>query len=394
VSSDPALVVKFYVFNGAGTPVDAANLDGLGSRPVPQLCMVCHGGFIPNPSGATATTGGVPTPVFGSRDDVKLNAKFLPFDLRNFTFAAPDSDAANPNNKLNQQTKFKTLNQMAKVAPPPDPADPSSNVISDLFDAWYPGATTTQQEGAVVPAWNADALHSNFYVQVEGKACRTCHVTNASSNLRFEQPGSAGVGFVGNLGLVQQRVCKDHVMPHARRTHDLFWTSVAPSQPAQLQAFGDSLNSNGWQNVNAPGADTTLACGEEFTPGGGSPVSPGNFTPVETIFSGNCVGCHNTANSATGFGHLDLSTNAYSNIVNHASFELPSMNRITSSDTAHSYLLHKVIGDHSTLSGCPLITPCFSGTPVACGGKMPCGGSLSAGDITTITNWITGGALP
>jgi hypothetical protein len=397
--SDPDRVVKFYVFNAAGDPVDAANLDGLGARPIPQLCMVCHGGYIPNPSGATTTTGTPPvhTPVFcgpGHPNDVKLKAKFLPFDLRNFTFAAPDSDAANPNNKLNQQSKFQTLNQMVKVAPPPDVADPSSNVISDLYDAWYPANALPQLESAVVSQWNTDALHSNFYVQVEGRSCRTCHVTNASPNLRFEKPGNAGVGFEGNLGLVQQRVCKDHVMPHARRTHDLFWTSTNPSQPAQLQAFGDSLNNNGWQNVNAPGVDPTLACGEEFTPGGGSPVSPGNFTPVQTVFSGSCVGCHNTANAASGFGHLDLSTNAYSNIVNHASFELPSMNRITSSDTAHSYLLHKINGTHTGLAGCPVITPCFGGTAVACGGRMPCGGTLGAPDVTTITNWITGGALP
>lgn len=390
--SDNTLVTKFYVFNGAGTPVDAANLDGVGTRPVPQLCMVCHGGFIPNPSGVTTTTGGVHTPVFSSEADVKLNAKFLPFDLRNYTFAAPDSDVANPNNKLNQQTKFQTLNQMVKVAPPPDVADPSTNVIKDLYDAWYPGGALPQQETAVVPLWGTDLLHRNFYVNVVGRSCRTCHATNAAASLRFEQPGNAGVGFDGNLGRVQQRVCKEHVMPHARRTHDLFWTSVDPSQPAQLQAYGDSLNSNSWQNVNNSGVDPQLACSEGFTPGGGTPISPGDYTPVKTIFSGNCVGCHNTANAATGFGHLDLSTadGGYANIVNRASSELPSMNRITSANPNLSYLLHKLNGDQASQPG-SFVAP-------GPGARMPfgCSGSscLSAADITTITNWINGGALP
>ncbi|MFT4928612.1 MAG: hypothetical protein ACI8WB_004731, partial [Phenylobacterium sp.] len=55
-------VVKFYVYKKALTTVDArtptnplgayarsisANLDGQGERPVPQLCMVCHGGQVP-----------------------------------------------------------------------------------------------------------------------------------------------------------------------------------------------------------------------------------------------------------------------------------------------------------------------------------------------------------
>jgi hypothetical protein len=60
-------------------------------------------------------------------------------------------------------------------------------------------------------------------------ACRTCHVANPSPTLRFEKPGAAGAGFDGNLGTIQLRVCKEHKMPHARRTHDLFWTSVDPS---------------------------------------------------------------------------------------------------------------------------------------------------------------------
>lgn len=390
--SDPARVVKFYVFDKNGNPQDAANLDGLGARPVPQLCMVCHGGFIPNPSGVTTTTGGVHTPVFASRNDVKLGAKFLPFDLRNYTFAAPDSDLANPNTKHNQQAAFQTLNQMVKVAPPPDLADPSSNVISDLYNAWYPANALPQLESAPVPLWNTDLLHSGFYVNVEGRSCRTCHATNASPNLRFEEPGTAGVGFEGNLGKVQQRACKEHVMPHARRTHDLFWTSVGPSQPAQLQAFGDSLNSNGWQNVNNNGVDPALACGEQFTPGGGAPVSGGAFTPVQTILSGNCVGCHNTANAVNGFGHLDLSgaDGGYAAIVNHVSFELPSMDRITSSNPPQSFLLHKLDGDQAGLPG-PF-------TPPGPGVRMPfnCSGAscLNAADITTITNWINGGALP
>ena len=38
-------------------------------------------------------------------------------------------------------------------------------------------------------------------------------------------------------------------MPHARRTHDLFWTSISPNRPAQLQTYGDTVNSFGWQIV-------------------------------------------------------------------------------------------------------------------------------------------------
>jgi hypothetical protein len=235
--SDTAQVVKFYVFvygnNPAGAPANAANLDGLGARRVPQLCMVCHGGHIPNPSGVTQTQSGIQTPVFGSRNDVKLDSKFLPFDLQNLTFVAAGNFS-----KTAQEDAFRQLNAMAKIAPPPNVAtDPTSNVISALFDAWYPGNVSPQIPNVAVALWDdpADpkrAQHKQIYIDTLGRACRTCHVTNADSGLRFDRPST----FDARLGAVQTRVCLQHVMPHARRTHDLFWTSISPSQPAGLQA--------------------------------------------------------------------------------------------------------------------------------------------------------------
>jgi hypothetical protein len=158
-TSDPQRVVKIFVFNGAGIPVDSANLDGLGKRPVPQLCMVCHGGAIPNPNGSTTTTLGVKTPVFrdpavdaaGSRADVKLNSKFLPFDLKSLSYSSQAGFDRN-----SQEGPFKTLNEIVKIAPPPDAADPTSSVITALFDTWYPGNVPPQKD-LVVPLWNTNA---------------------------------------------------------------------------------------------------------------------------------------------------------------------------------------------------------------------------------------------
>lgn len=395
VLSDPERVVKFYVFGGDGLPVDAANLDGLGARPVPQLCMACHGGFIPNPSGAPATAGGVPTAVFASRNDVKLGAKFLPFDLASFSYAAPDTDVGNPANKLNQQAAFRTLNQMVAAAPPPDPGDPSSTVIVDLLDAWYPGGATPQNEDAVVPAWNGDPLRRATYRGTVARGCRTCHVANPEPNLRFEAPGAvAGNSFDGNLGAIQLRVCRQHVMPHARRTHDLFWTSTGPNLPAQLQAYGDSVNANGWQVVGGFGVDPTLACGQEFTQGGAAPTA-GAFDASALVLS-TCVGCHNAGNAAPGSAFnvagLDLApAGAYAQLVGVAATELPSFDRVAfgSSDEDDSYLWRKIADTHLGLGG--YVAP---GPGVA----MPQGGPglLSADAVAaeTIRAWLQGGAAP
>lgn len=396
--SDAERVVKFYVFNQAGNPVNAANLDGLGERPVPQLCMVCHGGFIPNTINPLTSTG-VPTPAFASRDDVKLDAKFLPFDLSSFSYAAPDSDAANPFTKLNQQSQFRDLNKMVKVAPPPDPADPSSNVITALYDTWYPGDATPQRETEPVPLWSADALHKGIYTAVVAKSCRTCHVANAEPTLRFEKPlVSAGAGFDGNLGTVQSRVCKQHVMPHARRTHDLFWTSVGPSQPAQLQAYGDTLNTFGWQKVGALGVDETLLCGQEYTQGGGPPLQINPFAPVAKVFSGHCTNCHNPNNAAPNstFNVAGLNLeggasglDAYNRIANVASKEFPSMKLVESGTTTetNSYLWRKISNAHTGLGVYSSPGP---GDAMPQGTKGLTDKEPASADI--IRNWIINGA--
>jgi hypothetical protein len=383
---DNDLVVKFYVFDKDGNPVDDANLDGLGKRPVPQLCMVCHGGTIPNPSGIPSTGGGpisapVATAVFSGPADVKLNAKFLPFDLRSFAFAASDDDAANPFSELNQQTKFRDLNQIVKAAPPPDPSDPSSKVISDLYDAWYPGNEQIKQ--IVVPLWNTPGLlHSTTYREVVARACRTCHVANPDPTLRFERPGGSPgvVGFVDKLGAIQLRVCKQHVMPHARRTHDLFWTDY-------------------------PSPAGRLACGQEFTPGGGPLSPPTEFTPVATILSA-CVGCHNPSNalptSAINYAGLDLTpSNAYSNIVGVPSTEFPSLKRVEfqAATEVNSYLWKKISNTHKNLG---VYNPPGPGDPMpdldlnSTGGASSGQGFLASNpqDAEKIRSWIQSGAPP
>ena len=390
-TSDPERVVKFFVFSGAGTPLDKANLDGLGARPVPQLCMVCHGGFIPNPNGSTQTASGVKTPVFrdpavdgaGSRADVKLNAKYLPFDLKSLSYST-NAAFTQPA----QEGAFKTLNDIVKVSPAPDASDPSSNDISVLIDTWYPGNVIPQQNVAV-PLWNATPQQSAMYVNVIGRACRTCHITNPTPALRFDREvASSGVlGFEDALANVQQRVCKQHVMPHARRTHDLFWTSTSPSQPAQLQAYGDAVKtanpSVGWTIATS---SSDIFCGNEYTQGGGVIVTNTAFSPVSSIFTSNCTGCHNDGAAASaGVAKLGLDTDAYAHIVAVDAWELTSMKRI-GTNTGNSYLYRKLEGTHTGLGSYQSPGP---------GVQMPKNApNLSPADMTTISSWIAGGAQP
>jgi hypothetical protein len=241
-----------------------------------------------------------------------------------------------------------------------------------------------------VPLWNPDVQRRGIYTNMVARACRTCHVANPELTLRFEQPGtSAGVSFDGRLGQVQERVCREHVMPHARRTHDLFWTSLGPSQPAQLQIYGDSLAIFGWDVVgSSANVSEELLCGQEYTQGG--PPIQTAFSPVAQIFSSNgCTGCHSTAFAAQGL-NLDPDV-AYANIVNIPSTqETTGMPLITPNDPGNSYLVHKIFGTHdeSPVMGTGSQMPANR----ACTDHQSC---LNNDDETNaLLDWINTGALP
>ncbi|HEX2690823.1 MAG TPA: hypothetical protein VHN14_29615, partial [Kofleriaceae bacterium] len=44
-SAEPGYQIQFYTYDGNGDRREWAQLDTLGPRPVPQVCMTCHGGY-------------------------------------------------------------------------------------------------------------------------------------------------------------------------------------------------------------------------------------------------------------------------------------------------------------------------------------------------------------
>jgi hypothetical protein len=101
---------------------------------------------------------------------------------------------------------------------------------------------------------------------------------------------------------------------------------------------------------------------------------------VQPILSGSCAfaGCHAGTSPAQGMNLGDGQT--FSNVVNVASRELPSMNRVTPNQPDISYLVHKIQGTHVGVGGS--------------GSQMPLGRSpLSPDEIELIRAWIEGGAL-
>jgi len=108
-------------------------------------------------------------------------------------------------------------------------------------------------------------------------------------------------------------------------------------------------------------------------------ATPSLSQHVQPILSANCAlsGCH--AGASPAMGQNLSSGQTFSNTVNVASGELPTMDRVEPGDPDQSYLVHKIQGTQASVGGS--------------GSRMPLGGSpLSQDQIDTIRAWIKTGA--
>ena len=113
-------------------------------------------------------------------------------------------------------------------------------------------------------------------------------------------------------------------------------------------------------------------------------VTVQNVTPVTLsqlqaqIFAPTCSGCHSgpTGNSLPEGMDLSSTANSFAALVNVASLQVGSLDRVTPGDPGNSYLVQKLEGT------------------AAAGGRMPQGGPfLNQATIDMVRQWITDGAL-
>ena len=96
-------------------------------------------------------------------------------------------------------------------------------------------------------------------------------------------------------------------------------------------------------------------------------------TQIQPVFNSRCTECHSGGSAPQGL-RLDAA-NSYANLVNVASHEVPSLQRVEPGDPDNSYLVQKIEGT------------------AAVGGRMPLGRApLTAAQIALIRQWISEGA--
>jgi hypothetical protein len=217
-------VVKFFVYQGgaaAGARQVAADLDHNGAKPVPQLCMVCHGGdYLPvnylNPTVA----------------EVNFGASFREFDLQSFKYTHFRTDFTQLSGP--ELSDFHTLNNIVNGTNP-------APAISEIIGKWYQGGGDSPDlsnlpSGSV--SWVPNPQRQ-LYLNVVSQSCRTCHVAQPGG--RVDLTFNTYDLFYNKKGLIQPRVCgPQKFMPNAKTTFDNFWNSTSPNRPATLAAYDDA----------------------------------------------------------------------------------------------------------------------------------------------------------
>lgn len=369
-------IVKFYVYGANGARVDGTNpavvngagavatnnafveLDGFGGRPLPQLCMVCHGGSA-NFSGLPSATN---PPLFNSSGDADLGSVFLPFDLNSFTIVDGYLPAFN---KAAQQAEFRDLNQL--FVDVTNPGAPIREVIDYMYPPVGGPGAGDQDQVFTVDGWDDEAAHADMYDTVMTPACRACHVAQVNAIGPTFQTAAQAVALAPQI---LQKVCVQGVMPHARATYDRFWKSINPHQPARLVAWGETYAAPlAWEECATAGPDDA------------PPIPDVVFhnTDIQPIWNSSCAfsGCHGGGAPAAG---MDLTAaNAYGEIVNVPSSELGTMDRIDPFNENLSYIWHKINGTQGGVGGSGSAMP-------------PPSGGLGASQLATILQWIEDGA--
>jgi cytochrome c5 len=364
---DDDRAVKFYVYdtnNPDNPPVHNANLDNHGHRPVPQLCMACHGGTAASAPADPSNPAGPKKGAFASRIDImSMQSNFLPFDLHLLNFPVSEP-------KVAQQAAFKSLN--ADIVRGVAAATSTGSAIVEVIDTFYAGGSAAQIEDGVVPGWDPGNLNSNqrrFYRDVFARACRTCHAAQPFGAPAFN---TAAV-FEASISNIQNRVCTQHIMPHAQRTNDIFWTSLNPNMAALLELYGQTLA--GWSPLPAN------QCSQGPVQGGGSTASVFSSQIYPIMFS-NCTGCH----SSTGLANFA--------VVNPATTYNQLLTASTKDGTSHYIIAHDPSNSrmyYRTTNGGPGVRmPQNGANLVTDDTDSPPDG---VADATEVNGWINSGAV-
>ena len=197
--------VQFYTYNSDGLRREYAQLDTLGPRPLPQVCMGCHGGS------------------YDQERHLAKSARFLPLDPNVVLWAAPGSPGGVT--RAAQEERIRKTNLLSTRSP----LTPQQGVMLDkLYGGKLDLAGTVTAKAWVPAAWDDSPQHRQLFDKVIKPNCTTCHAamqTGPSGDTLaiyslFDTPVLLDAGLSAQL-------CNAFTMPNSQATRLNFWEPIA-----------------------------------------------------------------------------------------------------------------------------------------------------------------------
>jgi hypothetical protein len=214
-SAAPGYEVQFYTYNGDNIRREWAQLDTLGPRPLPQVCMNCHGGSYDN------------------EKHLAKFARFLPMDPNVVVF--PDTPGVT---RADQEERIRIINELSTHSP----LTPAQR---EMIDGLYLGKVdvpgTVSQNEWYPAAWKDTDAHRDLFDKVVKPNCETCHLamqTGPSGQTLSIYNLFAAPSSLMDAGL-EGVVCGSFAMPNSQATRLNFWeVKPAPLVLTDGASFG------------------------------------------------------------------------------------------------------------------------------------------------------------
>ncbi len=212
-SFEPGYQVQFYVYAADGKRLEWAELDGQGPRPVPHICMSCHGG------------------AYDESRHLAKYARFLPVDPNLLVFADPVSvDRALT--RAGQEENMRIVNVMSLSTPL---TGAQTVALRGLYGGNIEVPGTVARGDFVPPEWAGSPRDRSMFTEVVKPFCGTCHFADerALDGAPLPTYGAlTSARAMAGSGWLVASVCGTFAMPNARPTLHHFWG--ATGQPVSV----------------------------------------------------------------------------------------------------------------------------------------------------------------
>jgi hypothetical protein len=250
--------VQFQTYNQDGERREYAQLDTLGPRPLPQVCMNCHGGS------------------YDSEKHLAKHARFLPMDPNVVSWAAEGTPGGVT--RAAQEERIRKLNLLSTKSP----LTPAQIVMLDqLYGGKLAVPGTVSATEWAPPAWDTTPANRQLFDKVIKPNCTTCHAAMQTAPNgdelaiydTFKTPALVDPTLAGQL-------CNGFTMPNSQATMLNFWepqaltfvdgedyTSAADLLLTQLGMGREGcFNLDTISNCNRPGVpDPDALCGNKYS---------------------------------------------------------------------------------------------------------------------------------